>query len=46
MLRRAPKDETVYIPVVMSQSGIQELVYNDFHIGANADVTIIARLRY
>ena len=36
------KDETVYIPVVMSQSGIQELVYNDFHIGADADVTIIA----
>ena len=36
------KDETIYIPVVMSQSGIQELVYNDFHIGAGADVTIIA----
>ena len=36
------KDEVVYIPVVMSQSGIQELVYNDFHIGAGADVTIIA----
>lgn len=36
------KEETIYIPVVMSQSGIQELVYNDFHIGAGADVTIIA----
>lgn len=36
------KEETIYIPVVMSQSGIQELVYNDFHIGADADVTIIA----
>lgn len=36
------KGETIYIPVVMSQSGIQELVYNDFHIGAGADVTIIA----
>lgn len=36
------KDETIYIPVVMSKSGIQELVYNDFHIGAGADVTIIA----
>ena len=36
------RDETVYIPVVMSQSGLHELVYNDFHIGAGADVTIIA----
>lgn len=36
------KEETVYIPVVMSSSGIHELVYNDFHIGAGADVTIVA----
>jgi len=36
------KDETVYIPVVMSQSGLHELVYNDFHIGAGAEVTIVA----
>ena len=26
----------------MAQSGLKELVYNDFHIGADADVTIVA----
>jgi Fe-S cluster assembly scaffold protein SufB len=36
------KNESVHIPVVLSQSGIEEVVYNDFHIGENADVTIIA----
>ena len=36
------KDETVYIPVVMDQAGLKEVVYNDFFIGEDADVTIIA----
>ena len=36
------KGETVYIPVVISQDGHTELVYNDFFIGEGADVTIIA----
>ncbi len=36
------KNETVHIPVIISQTGITELVYNDFIIGENADVTIIA----
>jgi uncharacterized protein len=36
------KNESVHIPVVLSQSGIEEVVYNDFFIGENADVTIIA----
>ena len=34
--------ETVHIPVVMTQSGLKETVYNDFFIGDNADVTIVA----
>ncbi|MBQ6336470.1 MAG: SufD family Fe-S cluster assembly protein [Ruminococcus sp.] len=34
--------ETVHIPVVMTQSGLREVVYNDFFIGDNADVTIVA----
>ena len=34
--------ETIYIPVVMSQTGLTEIVYNDFHIGEGADVTIVA----
>ncbi|MBE6834622.1 MAG: SufD family Fe-S cluster assembly protein [Ruminococcaceae bacterium] len=34
--------ETVHIPVVVSESGIKETVYNDFYIGENCDVTIVA----
>ncbi len=36
------KNETVHIPVVMTKSGLKEKVYNDFFIGDNADVTIVA----
>ena len=35
-------NESVHIPVVLSESGLQECVYNDFYIGENADVEIIA----
>ena len=35
-------NESVHIPVLLSQSGLQEVVYNDFHIGEGADVTIVA----
>ena len=36
------KNESVHIPVVMTQSGLKELVYNDFYIGEGADVVIVA----
>ncbi len=36
------KNESVHIPVVISESGIKEMVYNDFFIGENSDITIIA----
>ena len=36
------KNESIHIPVVISQSGIKEMVYNDFFIGEGADVTIVA----
>lgn len=36
------KAESVHIPVVLSQSGLKESVYNDFYVGEDADVTIIA----
>ncbi len=36
------KNESVHIPVIISESGLKELVYNDFHVGEGADVTIIA----
>ncbi|MCQ2507558.1 MAG: SufD family Fe-S cluster assembly protein [Dorea sp.] len=34
--------QSVHIPVVLSQSGLHEVVYNDFYIGADSDVLIIA----
>ena len=36
------RDETVHIPVVMTKSGLKEEVYNDFFIGDNAEVLIVA----
>ena len=36
------KNESMHIPVILSQTGLTELVYNDFHIGEDADVTIVA----
>lgn len=36
------KNESVHIPVVLSQSGLKETVYNDFYIGDNCDVVIVA----
>lgn len=34
--------ETVHIPALVTQSGISDLVYNDFYVGEGADVVIIA----
>lgn len=34
--------ESVHIPVILSESGLNEVVYNDFYIGEGADVVIIA----
>lgn len=36
------KGETMYIPACVNQGGIDDLVYNDFYVGANADVVIVA----
>ena len=36
------KNETVHIPVIITESGVNDVVYNDFYVGENADVTIIA----
>lgn len=36
------KFEFVHIPVIITESGLSDLVYNDFHIGENANVVIIA----
>lgn len=36
------KNESVHIPVIISKTGVEDLVYNDFYVGENADVTIVA----
>lgn len=43
-IRIAPgtKNESVHIPVLLTQTGMKELVYNDFYIGEDADVVIVA----
>lgn len=42
IVKPGTKKESVHIPVIMSQSGLKECVYNDFHIGEDCDVTIVA----
>lgn len=41
-IKPGTKNESVHIPVVMSQSGLKEIVYNDFYIGEDSDVVIVA----
>ncbi len=36
------KNESVHIPVIISESGLSDLVYNDFYVGEGSDITIIA----
>ncbi len=41
-IKPGTKNESVHIPVVLTQTGLKEVVYNDFHIGEDADVVIVA----
>ena len=41
-IKPGTRNESVHIPVILSESGIKEVVYNDFHIGDDCDVTIVA----
>ena len=43
-IRIAPgtKKESVHIPVIISETGLTDLVYNDFYVGEDCDVTIVA----
>jgi Fe-S cluster assembly scaffold protein SufB len=44
VIRISPKThkETVYIPACVTKGIVDDLVYNDFYVGAGADVTIVA----
>jgi len=42
VIKPGTKKESVHIPVLLSQSGLKEMVYNDFYVGDDCDVTIVA----
>ena len=42
IIKPGTKHESVHIPVIISESGLTDLVYNDFYIGENSDVVIVA----
>ena len=42
IVKPGTKNESVHIPVIISKTGYEELVYNDFYIGEDCDVVIIA----
>ena len=42
IIQPGTKNESVHIPVVLSQSGLEEVVYNDFYVGEDCDVVIVA----
>ncbi len=42
IIKSGTKDEKIHIPVIISESGIKETVYNDFIIGDNCDIVIMA----
>lgn len=42
IIKAGTKNESVHIPVLLSQSGLKETVYNDFYVGEDCDVTIVA----
>lgn len=41
-IKPGTKNESVHIPVVLSQTGLKEVVYNDFFVGDDSDVVIVA----
>ena len=42
IVKPGTKGESVHIPVVLTETGLKDLVYNDFYIGEGADVDIVA----
>ena len=42
LVKENTKNEFIHIPVIITKSGLKDVVYNDFYIGKNANVVIIA----
>lgn len=41
-IKPGTKHESIHIPVIISESGLDDLVYNDFYVGEGCDVVIVA----
>ena len=41
-IKPGTKNESVHIPVLISETGLNDMVYNDFFVGEDCDVTIVA----
>ena len=41
-IRPGTKGETLAIPACVTHGGVDDLVYNDFYVGEDADVVIVA----
>ena len=41
-IKAGTKRETVFIPVILTQAGLKDVVYNTFYVGEDADVEIVA----
>jgi len=42
IIKPGTKNESVHIPVIITESGLNDMVYNDFYVGEDADVVIVA----
>ena len=42
IVKPGTKNESVHIPVIITEAGVNDLVYNDFFIGDDADILIVA----
>lgn len=42
IIKENTKNESVHIPALITETGVHDLVYNDFYVGDNADVLIVA----
>jgi Fe-S cluster assembly scaffold protein SufB len=41
-IKPGTRNESVHIPVVLGKSGLHDVVYNDFYVGEDSDVIIVA----
>lgn len=41
-IKENTKNESIHIPVILTEGGFNDIVYNDFYVGRNADVVIVA----